>query len=150
MEYSNIVWQGELNMKSKLTDAQLDTYLKIKEILNKYDESNFSEKMIFFEDLPFLELSRLMDEIGDGSNIIPKTKLFVKKLLGDWKELYEELKLSNQYRIDEEQNPSRNKNGFEFSAISHLYKFSCRIFRKKLKEYTDYIEKKYKTEKEKI
>ncbi|MCW7512094.1 hypothetical protein [Leptospira levettii] len=135
-------------MKKDLTESQRTIYIKIKELLDKYPKPEFSKRMIYIEEPEFLELSNLMQDIGDGNHLIPKTKLFVKKLLDEWQSLFESLQSANKDRIAEELNPSINDNGFGFSSMSILYELGCTFFRNKLQEYTDFIEKKYEIEKQ--
>ncbi|PJZ89076.1 hypothetical protein [Leptospira levettii] len=135
-------------MKKELTESQKAIYIKIKELLNKYQKPDFSKRMIYIEEPAFLELYNLMQEIGDGNDLIPKTKLFVKKLLDEWLRLLESLQSANKDRIAEELNPSSNDNGFGFSSMSILYELSCTSFRNNLQEYTDFLERKYDIERE--
>ncbi|TGL04072.1 hypothetical protein EHQ43_11750 [Leptospira bouyouniensis] len=130
-------------MKKELTESQKAIYIKIKELLNKYPKPDFSKRMIYTEEPAFLELYNLMQEIGDGNDLIPKTKLFVKKLLDEWLRLIESLQSANKDRIAEELNQSSNDNGFGFSSMSILYELGCTSFRNKLQEYSDFIENKY-------
>ncbi|TGL76895.1 hypothetical protein [Leptospira jelokensis] len=130
-------------MKKDLTESQRTIYIKIKELLDKYPKPEFSKRMIYIEEPEFLELYNLMQEIGDGNDLIPKTKLFVKKLLDEWQRLFESLKFANKDRIAEELNPLRKNDGFSFSSMVYFYELGCTSFRNKLQEYSDFIEKKY-------
>ncbi|MGJ4733667.1 hypothetical protein [Leptospira levettii] len=135
-------------MKKELTESQRTIYIRIKELLDKYSKPEISKRMIYIEEPAFQELYNLMQVIGDGKDLIPKTKLFVKKLLDEWLRLFESLQVANKDRIAEELNPSSNDNGFGFSSMSILYELGCTSFLNKLQEYTDFLERKYDIERE--
>ncbi|MCW7498453.1 hypothetical protein ND860_18095 [Leptospira levettii] len=133
-------------MKKELTEDQINIFQKIKTLIMKYDANQFTEKMIFIEESPFSELKTLMNEIGDGQSLIPKTKSFTKKLLKEWDKLQKSLNEANEQRIEEAQAKIRSTTGFEFSSISILYGMECKFFRETLNEYVEYVEIKYKSE----